>query len=156
MKSLELGEKIKYLRLKNHLTLEQVGNYVGVGKSTVRKWENGIIENMRRDKIAKLAEILGTTPDYLMGWNTSSSKNIAPKMDESDMQLLDRFHRLNEIGKKKVLDDIDDLVHLPRYTEKLYKIKKAARGGEFEEEYVTEAEIDRRLREGVPLDDDTL
>ena len=153
---MELGEKIKYLRLKNHLTLEQVGNYVGVGKSTVRKWENGIIENMRRDKIAKLAEILGTTPDYLMGWNTSSSKVLAPKMDESDTQLLEGFHRLNEIGKKKVLDDIDDLVQLPRYTEKLYKIKKAARGGEFEEEYVTEAEIDRRLREGVPLDDDTL
>lgn len=65
---MEMNEKIKKLRMQRGLTLEQVGNYVGVGKSTVRKWENGMIENMRRDKIARLAVILGTTPDYLMGW----------------------------------------------------------------------------------------
>ena len=66
---MKMNEKIKSLRLQKELTLEQVGNYVGVGKSTVRKWENGMIENMRRDKIAKLAAVLGTTPDYLMGWD---------------------------------------------------------------------------------------
>ena len=46
---LTMGQKIKALREENNLTLEQVGNAVGVGKSTVRKWENGIIANMRRD-----------------------------------------------------------------------------------------------------------
>lgn len=65
---MNMHEKIKFLRQQKGLTLEQVGEYVGVGKSTVRKWENGMIENMRRDKIAKLAAVLGTTPDYLMGW----------------------------------------------------------------------------------------
>lgn len=65
---MDMHEKIKLLRQQKGLTLEQVGEYVGVGKSTVRKWENGMIENMRRDKIAKLAAVLGTTPDYLMGW----------------------------------------------------------------------------------------
>lgn len=63
-----MGQKIKALREENNLTLEQVGNAVGVGKSTVRKWENGIIANMRRDKIADLAKVLHTTPAYLMGW----------------------------------------------------------------------------------------
>lgn len=65
---LTMGQKIKALREENNLTLEQVGNAVGVGKSTVRKWENGIIANMRRDKIADLAKVLHTTPAYLMGW----------------------------------------------------------------------------------------
>ena len=65
---MEMSEKIKYLRSKHGLTLEQVGDKVGVGKSTVRKWESGMIANMRRDKIAKLAEALNTTPAYLMGW----------------------------------------------------------------------------------------
>ncbi|URY21915.1 helix-turn-helix domain-containing protein [Staphylococcus pseudintermedius] len=49
---------IKARRLELNLTLEQVGNMVGVGKSTVRKWETGDIENMKRDKIVKLAEAL--------------------------------------------------------------------------------------------------
>ena len=59
---MELGEKIKMLRQNKKMTLEQLGEKVGVGKSTVRKWENGMIANMRRDKIAKLAKALDTTP----------------------------------------------------------------------------------------------
>lgn len=79
----DLSKKIKELRIAQGLTLEQVGNYVGVGKSTVRKWETGAIANMRRDKVAKLAEALHTTPAYLMGWPQSEDEgslasNLAP------------------------------------------------------------------------------
>ena len=35
----ELSRKIKLLRLERDMTLEQVAEIVGVGKSTVRKWE---------------------------------------------------------------------------------------------------------------------
>lgn len=38
---MKLGEKLYALRKQKGLTLEEVGNFVGVGKSTVRKWENG-------------------------------------------------------------------------------------------------------------------
>ena len=64
----DFATKIRDLRLSLGMTLEQVGKVVGVGKSTVRKWETGEIANMRRDKIAKIAEALHTTPAYLMGW----------------------------------------------------------------------------------------
>lgn len=65
---MEIGEKIKYLRTRQGLTLEELGEKVGVGKSTVRKWETGAIANMRRNKIASLAEALNVSPSYLMGW----------------------------------------------------------------------------------------
>lgn len=68
-----MGDRIKRLRSENNMTLEELGNRVGVGKSTVRKWENGIIANMRRDKIAKLAVALGVTPAYLMGWESTAN-----------------------------------------------------------------------------------
>lgn len=38
---MNLGERIKERREEKNLTLEQVGEYVGVTKSTVRKWESG-------------------------------------------------------------------------------------------------------------------
>ena len=66
--SSDMSNKIKKLRKEKGLTLEQVGQMVGVGKSTVRKWETGIIANMKRDKIAALANALETSPAYLMGW----------------------------------------------------------------------------------------
>lgn len=67
------AERIKELRRARGMTLEEVGKIVGVTKSTVRKWETGDIANMRRDKIATLAQALGTTPENLMGWKEKSS-----------------------------------------------------------------------------------
>ncbi len=65
----DMGKKIYNLRTAQGMTLEELGNKVGVGKSTVRKWENGLIGNMRRDKVVKVAKALGTTPAYLLGWD---------------------------------------------------------------------------------------
>ena len=70
----EMAEKIKILRKKRNMTLEDVAKIVGVGKSTVRKWETGMIENMKKDKIKKLADALQTTPEYLMGWEKDDKK----------------------------------------------------------------------------------
>lgn len=72
----DMAQRIKDLRTSQHLTLEQVANEVGVGKSTVRKWETGMIVNMRRDKIASLAKALHTTPAYLMGWTDEIHQEI--------------------------------------------------------------------------------
>ena len=70
------GQKIKQIRKSKGMSLEQVGDIVGVGKSTVRKWETGDIANMRRDKIAKLANALGVEPSYLMGWTEDAPVSI--------------------------------------------------------------------------------
>ena len=53
---------LKTRRQDLKLTLEQVGDFVGVGKSTVRKWENGMINNIGSDKIQKYAQILQISP----------------------------------------------------------------------------------------------
>lgn len=81
---MEIGEKIKYLRTRQGLTLEELGEKVGVGKSTVRKWETGAIANMRRNKIASLADALNVSPSYLMGWEEEN--NIDIDMDMSNNQ----------------------------------------------------------------------
>ena len=84
-----MNEKIKMLRQKYNLTLEEVGNSVGVGKSTVRKWENGDIANMRRDKIAKLAIALHTTPAYLLGWEEPENFLFQDEIKKAPTQSVD-------------------------------------------------------------------
>jgi len=37
------GDKIKNLRIQNKMTLEEVGNRIGVSKQTLYKYENNII-----------------------------------------------------------------------------------------------------------------
>lgn len=62
----EIGKIIYERRKELGLTLEEVGKAVGVGKSTVRKWENGMIKNMGRDKLAALASVLRLNPVMLV------------------------------------------------------------------------------------------
>ena len=106
-----MAQRIKSLRQEKGLTLEQVADVVGVGKSTVRKWETGMIANMKRDKIADLAKALGTTPAYLMGWeeDESEEKEISPaepKLTEGEKVLLDLFNRVPEDQQQLVLQMI--------------------------------------------------
>ena len=49
---------IRTRRLELNLTLQNVADFVGVGKGTVQKWESGLIKDMRRSNIASLAKIL--------------------------------------------------------------------------------------------------
>lgn len=104
-----MAQRIKTLRQEKGLTLEQVADVVGVGKSTVRKWETGMIANMRRDKIADLAKALGTTPAYLMGWNEEEEKKNSPSepsLTEGEKMLLDLFNRVPEDQQQLVLQMI--------------------------------------------------
>ena len=101
-----MAQRIKALRQEKGLTLEQVADVVGVGKSTVRKWETGMIANMRRDKIASLAKALGTTPEYLMGWEEKENSPSEPELTEGEKVLLDLFNRVPKDKQQLVLQMI--------------------------------------------------
>lgn len=104
-----MANKIRILRQERGLTLEQVAEVVGVGKSTVRKWETGMIANMRRDKIADLAKALGTTPAYLMGWEDQEEQEPSPSepvLTEGELALLDLFRKVPEAQQQMVLQMI--------------------------------------------------
>lgn len=103
-----MAQRIRTLRKEKGLTLEQVANIVGVGKSTVRKWETGMIANMKRDKIADLANALGTTPAFLMGWEEQEEK-LSPSeenLTEGEKILLDLFRKVPEHDQQLVLQMI--------------------------------------------------
>ena len=88
---------LKTKRLEKRLTLEQVGEAVGVGKSTVRKWENGMIENMGRDKIVALSKALDISPLDILG--------IEKTQESTTKQILDNvFSKLNEPRQEKVVN----------------------------------------------------
>jgi Predicted transcriptional regulator len=92
---------LKNKRLEKKMTLEQVGKIVGVGKSTVRKWENGMIENMGRDKIVALSKALGLSPLDILG----IPKDVDEVLDSSLKNQLDNlFDKLDEPHQENVLN----------------------------------------------------
>lgn len=96
---MKIGDKIAHRRKELGYTLEQVGEMVGVGKSTVRKWETGYIQNMRRDKIALLADALRMSPAELIDDTFQSTPST--RREETDapsltpeQQAKERIHEL--------------------------------------------------------------
>ena len=103
-----IGERIKWLRKERcRKTQEDVGKYVGVGKATIQKYENAIITNIPSDKIELLAEVLETTPAFIMGWSENPERvpqQIISDSDKLDSEIIRLFLNLSPDGKKKVLD----------------------------------------------------
>ncbi|MBE6878303.1 MAG: helix-turn-helix domain-containing protein [Ruminococcaceae bacterium] len=62
-----MDKLIRERRKELNITLEEIGDYVGVSKATVQRWETGGIANMRRDRIKRLSEILQVEPEELIG-----------------------------------------------------------------------------------------
>ena len=124
---MQIKDLIRTKREELGLTYEALGKLVGVGKSTVRKWETRMIENMRRDNIIALSKALNISPSILMGWEdyNSESKSILDqneiiendknKLYEKEQLLLDNFNKLNDLGKKKVINYTKDLTELNKY-----------------------------------------
>lgn len=76
------------------ITMQELADLVGVSKSTISKWEKGSINNMRRDRIAKLALALKVNPSEIIG---SEPGETAPHLDD----LINKFDNIRQIQKKK-------------------------------------------------------
>ena len=75
------GERIRQLRIEHQMTQEELGAKVGVQKAAIYKYENGLVVNLKRSTIEKLALVLETTPTYLMGMEDSEpNPNDRPEL----------------------------------------------------------------------------
>lgn len=63
---MNMGERIKQLRLEKGLTQEELGKYIGVKKAAIMKYEKGNVKNMKRSTIQTLSKLFNVTPSYLM------------------------------------------------------------------------------------------
>ena len=64
-----IGERIKAARESANLTQEELGSKCGTTKQTIYKYEIGKVTNIPLDRLEKIAEAVGVSAAYLMGWN---------------------------------------------------------------------------------------
>lgn len=78
------GQRIRQKRLELNLTMEELGQKLGVQKSAVNKWEKGETVNIKRECLAKMAELFDVSPVWLMGFENAPDVTVtysAPGMD---------------------------------------------------------------------------
>ena len=65
---MSIGTRIYEERKRLNLSQEYVAEFLHTTKQAVYKYENGIVKNIPTEKIEKLAQLFGVTPQYLIGW----------------------------------------------------------------------------------------
>jgi transcriptional regulator with XRE-family HTH domain len=96
-----LGERIRELRKQKRYTLEKLAELTESSKSYIWELENKQPPRPSADKIAKIARVLGVTPEYLVDPEES---NVAEATDEAFYR---KYRRLDPTTKEKFRRMID-------------------------------------------------
>lgn len=99
---MHIGQRIKERRKALKMSAEEMGAKLGKDRSTIYRYENGFIENLPLDILEPIAEVLQTTPQYLMGWQETQQKNsiltditVRMRTDKEFFSILEELHQLS-------------------------------------------------------------
>lgn len=127
-----MGEYIRKLRKEKGWTQEELGQKLDppVNKPAINKWETGRVENIKRSHIQQMSELFDVRPAELMCFDYSNDYGelndeelkkafsiIHRKIGARGAMLLEYYRRLNDTGKEKLINDLEDLSSLPKYTD---------------------------------------
>lgn len=101
-----VGNNILNRRKALGMTQEELAKRMGYkSKSTINKIELGI-NDIPQSKVIRFAEVLETTPEYLMGWKKEEKINTPDKREltESEEAVLNLFRQLTEENQQVVLE----------------------------------------------------
>lgn len=71
-----MAKRIHDKRVEAGLTMEELGDRLGVKKQSVGKWESGFVSNIERSRISKMASLFDVSPAWLMGFEDSNNVNL--------------------------------------------------------------------------------
>ena len=103
-----IGNNILLLRKQLGWSQEELAKRMGYKtKSSINKIELGK-SDIPQGKIVQFANVLGTTPAFLMGWSENNEINALNKAEltEGERLLLDLFSQVPEENQEMVLDMI--------------------------------------------------
>ena len=103
------AQRLKSRRKELRMTLEDVGNALGVTRVAVSRWENGLINNINIEKIEKIAEVLQCTPSYLMGW-TDSIEGDSKTVPDSISKVITLMELLKPQEQEQVIKYIQFII----------------------------------------------
>jgi transcriptional regulator with XRE-family HTH domain len=69
-----LGDRILLLRRSKRWTQKQLAEQVALSPNTIARVERNMVETLRGDTVAKLARVLSTSTDYLLGLSEESGQ----------------------------------------------------------------------------------
>lgn len=95
-----MKNRIKQLRQKNHLTLKEVSQKVGMANNTISRYETGKREPTLKTW-QKLADFFGVSVPYLQGFiNINISNDLKFESKQDAIDYIERIMKVQGISKE--------------------------------------------------------
>ena len=108
-----VGDRILRMRKQVGLTQEELAKKMGYkSKSTINKIELGI-NDIPQSKIFQFAEVLGTTPAYLMGWDEEENSLDKVELTEGEKVWMELYHKLSDETRVVLVNMAEAFEKLP-------------------------------------------
>ena len=78
---MNVGKRIQARRKELNISVDELAKRLNKNRTTIYRYEKGDIENLPIDALKPLAEILETSPAYLMGWEDEPNEDAATVSD---------------------------------------------------------------------------
>lgn len=95
-----LGEKIRKRRIELNMTMDDLGNAIGVQRSAINKYEKGMITDLKRSTIHALATALHVSPLYLLDDDNGDDERLEALHQNQQLGLL--FDRSRKMSSEDV------------------------------------------------------
>lgn len=96
---MEICERVKYLRKKCGLSVDDIAKSIGLSRATVHRYENQNMKNIPATVIEPLAKALNCSLEYLMGWDDNGNSFMEP-LEE---QIIHKYRHADDLSKAMVL-----------------------------------------------------
>lgn len=130
---IEIGNRIRELRIRKGMSQEELAKAVGYtsehSRSTINKVEKGK-NDITQSRLKEYAKALDTSVAYLLGWGIhderfnpngelceqSTAFDIVQNVFGAEaVKLMIAFSQLNEQGRNKAIETVNDLLEIPKY-----------------------------------------
>ena len=84
----DISERILNIITEKDISYGELSDKTGIPKSALQRYATGQTEKIPIDRLQLIASAIGTTPEFLMGWNTEgSTKSNSPLLPLPRMKL---------------------------------------------------------------------
>lgn len=94
-------KRLKEARKASGLSLNDVASTMHINKSTLARWENGIINGLKLPHLKKLAELYNVSEQWLFGYDVPMRKETEEELDYKK-KILDLINRASPEDLKKI------------------------------------------------------
>lgn len=83
----EIGKRINEIRIARNISYREITKGTGIPTSALHRYVTGETDKIPLDRIEKIADFLGTTSEYLVGW-----EEMKRKEEKSMLYVKKKFH----------------------------------------------------------------